>query len=239
MRIAAQVRQETVPPAARPRQDTRPRPDTLPRPDATLGDARFSALLGPDAWQRLPAAIRARFAKRLGPGAAITYAGTIVEARKSLLGHVLAQACRLIGAPLPLSDDVGVPAVVSVTEDGASGGQFWSRIYGRKRGFPQVIHSSKRFSGPTGLEEYLGGGIGIALSLAAERDALHFISRHYFLQIGAWRLVLPRALSPGRLVISHIDRGGDAFEFRLVLTHPLLGEIVRQSGHFRERKLAE
>ncbi len=55
-----------------------------------------------------------------------------------------------------------MPAVVSVTEEAAKGGQFWTCPYGRARGFHQVIHSSKRFAGATGLEEYLGRGFGIA-----------------------------------------------------------------------------
>jgi hypothetical protein len=212
-------------------------PIEIARTSAALGDIRFRTLLGPEGWQILPPAVRARFEKRLGAGASVTYAGTIIESRKNWIGRLLAQACRLIGAPLPLGEEVGVPAVVSVTEDGACGGQFWTRLYGRRRGFPQVIHSSKRFGGPTGLEEYLGLGVGIALRLRAEENGLHFLSDHYFLQIGAVRVRLPRWLGPGALTISHIDRTGDEFEFRLSLIHPLCGEIVRQSGYFRERRI--
>jgi hypothetical protein len=202
---------------------------------AGLHDLRFSALVGADAWSRLPPAVRARFSKRLAPDAAVTYVGTIVDSRRTLPGQWLTEFCRLIGAPLPLDADVGVPAVVTVTEDGASGGQFWTRMYGRLRGFPQVIHSSKRFAGPTGLEEYLGCGFGIALTVSTDEQALHFHSDHYFLVMGDRRLRLPRWLGPGALTISHVDQDDGRFAFVLSLVHPLFGEIMRQTGIFRER----
>jgi hypothetical protein len=90
--------------------------------DLPLHDLRFRALLGADAWSCLPPAVRRRFSTRLAPGAAITYAGEIVECRRTWVGKLLALLCRLIGAPLPLSDDLAVPAIVTVTEDGAPGG---------------------------------------------------------------------------------------------------------------------
>lgn len=200
-----------------------------------LHDLRFAALLGAAAWSRLPPAVCARFSKRLAPDTAVTYVGTIVDSRRTLAGQWLTELCRLIGAPLPLDADVGVPAVVTVTEDGTSGGQFWTRMYGRLHGFPQVIHSSKRFAGPTGLEEYLGCGFGIALTVSADEQALHFHSDHYFLTMGRVRLRLPRWLGPGALTISHVDQGDERFAFVLSLVHPLFGEIIRQTGIFRER----
>lgn len=201
----------------------------------SLHDLRFRVLLGEAGWNRLPAAVRDRFSKRLRPGMAVTYAGRITESRRNAAGHVLAQLCRLIGAPLPLNDDLGAAAVVTVTEDGAAEGQFWTRMYNRAHGFPQVIHSSKRFAGPTGLEEYLGGGFGIALAVSADETALHFHSRHYFLGLGPVRMRLPAWLEPGALTISHIDQGDGGFAFVLDLRHPLLGGMLRQVGLFRER----
>ncbi|MBL7372815.1 DUF4166 domain-containing protein, partial [Escherichia coli] len=91
---------------------------------------------------------------------------------------------RLIGAPLPLGTDIGVSASVSVTADADGQGQYWTRQYGRAQGFPQVIHSAKRFAGPTGIEEYLGLGVGIALRLEEAGGALLFVSDHYFLKLG-------------------------------------------------------
>ena len=212
------------------------RPVTVDGPP--LADFRFRSLIGETDWSRLAPEIRRRFSHRLRPEASITFAGAVVECRRSFLGFLVTQAGRLIGAPLPLHDEVSVPAVVTVTEDSASGGQFWTRIYGHARGFPQVIHSSKRFAGPTGLEEFLGSAFGIALTVKAEARALRFCSDHYFLALGPWRVRLPAWLAPGDLEVSHIDQGDGTFLFVLTLRHRLAGELIRQTCQFRERMSA-
>lgn len=197
-----------------------------------LADLRFRQLLGAQDWARLPEAVRRRFGERLGAGQSANYAGQVLRCRMNPSGWILAQACRLIGAPLPLERETGVAAVVSVTEDRKSGGQVWTRVYARKRGFPQVIHSAKRFAGPTGLEEYLGAGFGIALRISAIEGGIRFSSDHYFLQLGRVRLRLPRWLAPGRLRIDHVDRGDGTFTFTLALHHRLLGEVMCQHCNF-------
>ena len=127
-----------------------------------------------------------------------------------------------------------VPASVCVTEDAAAGGQFWTRVYGRRHGFPQVIHSSKRFCGPTGLEEYVGRGFGIALRVEVGDAALHFVSDHYFLILLGLRLRIPRWLAPGDLRVSHVDCNHGRFAFVLLLRHALLGELIRQTAMFAD-----
>ena len=202
---------------------------------AALGDPRFRRLLEPADWARLPAAVRARFSKRLRGGESASYDGVITECAISRAGRVLAQGCRVIGAPLPLEATQGLAAVVSVTEDGAGGGQIWTRVYARARAFPQVIHSAKRFAGPTGLEEHIGRGFGIALRVEAMGQGIRFVSDHYFVEAGPLRLRLPRWLAPGRLSIEHRDIGCGRFLFTLELAHSLLGALVRQQGLFRDR----
>jgi hypothetical protein len=200
-------------------------------------DPRFRALLSDTAWQTLSPAIRRRFSKRLADGKTATYVGEIAETHFTRLGWWLAQASRLIGGPLPTGADAGVPSIVTVTEDMATGGQIWSRIYTRRRDFPQVIHSSKRFEGPTGLEEYIGRGIAIALRVSAEHGSLVFTSVAYLLQVGPLRLRLPNWLTPGTLTVTHEDVGDDRFRFALQITHPLFGVLIRQSAVFREASL--
>ena len=201
-----------------------------------IGDLRFRALVGEAAWAALPENVRARFGERIADSRSGVYAGEIVECRMNMAGRILAQLCRLIGGPLPLTGDADVPALVSVTEDATSGGQYWTRIYGRHRGFPQVIHSRKCFAGPTGLEEHIGRGVGIALRAEVADGALHFLSDHYFLRLGRLRFRLPRWLAPGRMRVSHIDCRHGLFAFVLRLDHPLFGELIHQTAMFRDMK---
>jgi len=201
----------------------------------TVSDLRFCALLGQIGWAKLPPAVQARFSKRLLPGKSVSYAGNIVACRMTRAGWLFAQFARVIGAPLPLSRDTGIAAQVTVTEDGRSGGQVWTRMYARRLGFPQVIHSAKRFAGPTGLEEYLGCGFGIALTIAANDCGIRFNSDHYFIALGNWRCQLPKWAGPGALQIDHDDLGGGAFAFTLSLRHRLLGELIHQEGHFHDQ----
>jgi len=199
-----------------------------------LSDLRFRTLIGDADWAALPSSIRRRFTQRLAGGNTIVYSGEVVETRLSRAGWWLGQALRLIGAPLPFRTDVRVPSVVTVTEDMAQGGQVWTRLYARRAGFPQIIHSAKRFAGPTGLEEYVGYGIGVALTVHVSDGALVFRGDSYFVQVLGLRLRLPRWLTPGRLRVTHAELSAGEFCYTLALTHPRLGTLVHQVAWFRE-----
>jgi hypothetical protein len=199
-----------------------------------IDDNRFRALLSAEDWGRLPLAVWRRFSMRLADGNTIVYVGEVDSADISIAGWCIAQAIRVIGGPLPTGAATGVPMIVTVTEDAATGGQIWTRMTGRRRGFPQVIHSCKRFAGPTGLEEYVGYGIGVALRICVANEALVFRSVGYFLQIGRWKWPLPLWLTPGDLTVTHADLGGDAFRFTLEIVHPHLGPLLSHSAVFKE-----
>jgi len=203
-------------------------PPEAPRKSADLGDVRFRALLEREEWERLPPEVQSRFSKHLAGTQTALYRGVVIDMQMSRLGWLLAQVCRLFGAPLPLSRQAGGTAVVSVSEDRRCAGQCWTRIYARRGGFPQVIHSAKRFAGPTGLEEYLGRGLGMALRLEPLSDGLAFVSDHYFLQIGRWRVRLRRAITPGTARITHRQIAGKRFLFELIVEHPRVGKLLHQ-----------
>ncbi len=201
-------------------------------------DDRFKNLLGAAAWTRLPKAIRRRFSKRLLGDASLAYQGRVNHMQMNFVGCALAIVLRVIGAPLPFDrTSVGRSAVVTVIEDAATDGQFWIRQYGRAKGFPQMVGSSKRFAGPTGLEEYIGFGIGISLRLKSTRTGLYFVSDRYFLKLRQRRLSFPRWVCPGRLVVGHEELGGGYFRFTLELSHPLFGALIWQDATFRDAEI--
>ena len=208
-------------------------PKRTPEPNREpLYDLRFRALVGPQKWEQLPTEVQRRFTKRLSGPAVALYRGLVVEMQVSWLGRLLAQACRLFGAPLPLCPQTGVAALVSVSEDASSGGQCWTRVYARPGRFPQVIHSAKRFAGPTGLEEYLGRGLGMALRIETLDDGIAFVSDHYFIQVARLRLRLPAWLTPGTTRVIQRQVAGSSFLFGLDLTHPWVGRLFHQQVLF-------
>lgn len=202
--------------------------------DTRVVDLRFRALVGEAGWMRLPTAVQRRFSKRLAAGAVLIYAGEVLETRLSRAGKVLSFLARVLGAPLPLDDGMTGGATVAVMENAGLGGQSWTRTYARAGRFPQVIHSAKCFSGPTGLEEHVGRGVGMSLSVVEENGALVFRSVRYFLALGRWRIPVLRAIAPGDMEIVHKDEGGGAFLFTLTLSHRWFGTLIRQTARFHD-----
>lgn len=211
-------------------RQTRIDPETLPHETHQA----FRSLVGDDDWRRLPPAVQARFERALAPGESATFVGEVASTRMTLVGRCWAQLARVIGAPLPLRVLSHAAAVVVVTEDANDQTQMWTRLYHETGLLPQVVRSMKRFAGPTGLEECVGGGIGMALAVSVEHRALVFRSTGYFWRVGRIRLAIPDWLTPGRIEVSHREERAGRFSFTLAVTHPWFGETIHQVGFFRD-----
>ena len=200
---------------------------------ALLKSLRYPTLVG-DEWGTLPLSVQIRFVKSFNYRKVIVYQGRIHKTRLSKIGLILAKLSKFIGSPLPQDNNIRGPATVIVKEARNFDGQYWTRVYPSSKTFPQVIQSVKRFAGPTGLEEIISKHIGIALDVHVKEKTLSFVSNHYFLLLGKKRIVLPRFLSPGRLVVEHRETGPKRFRYSFCLHHPVLGELIYQTAIFEE-----
>jgi hypothetical protein len=126
------------------------------------------------------------------------------------------------------------PAAVLVTSDTAAHIQIWTRIYHEAGQLPQIIRSMKSFTGPTGLEEWVGAGVGMTLRISVEQRALVFRSVDYVWRCGQRRLRIPDWLTPGRIEVTHREEREGQFSFSLRITNPLFGEIIHQIAFFRD-----
>ncbi len=205
-------------------------------PRAATRHGSFRTLVPETDWIRLPAPVRVRFERELRPGESIAFIGEVAETRMSLIGWLWAQVARLAGAPLPLAELARCAAAVVVTQDGAGATQAWTRIYHGQGSLPQVIRSTKRFAGPTGLEECVGAGMGMTLAVSVEHRALVFRSTEYFWCCGRLRLRIPAWLTPGRIAVTHREERGGRFSFTLEVIHPWFGATIRQVAFFRDTR---
>lgn len=188
----------------------------------------FERLLGAAAWQRLPAAVRARFAPDAHAATTI-YAGTAVV-RATFTGRVFAHLCRCIGTPVAPYVGESVPMRVRVFR--VEAGIVWERHYDFA-GRACVVTSTKQTDGDA-LVEKLGAGLYMRLRTFEEGGALHFASDGYFFRVGDFKLPLPDWFLPGGTRVLHEDLGRGEFRFMLRTRHPWFGEMFFQDGVFAE-----
>jgi hypothetical protein len=210
-------------------------PINSPNAAACAAETRFARLAG-DSWTQLPAPIRRRFSRHLAEGQRTVYLGEVAATHMTMVGRLVAQLARLVGAPLPLEAGGCVPVTVIVTGSERLGGQVWTRIYERAHGFPQVIQSVKRFGGATGLEEIVARGVGMRLKLCVRERALVFCSAGYFIRCLGIQLSLPDWLTPGVIEVVHREESSGQFSFSLSVTHSLAGLVIDQRAFFREEQ---
>lgn len=188
------------------------------------------ALVGAAGWQRLPEAVRRRFAA--GHGTA-TYVGRMAL-RCSPAGRVFAALAKAFGSPLSAATDDAVPTSVRVLGDGR-GGMVWERrFHTHDAGAPHVVRSTKELDAGGRLVERTDGGLSMSLRVFEERGALVFESRRFFLVLGGLRLPVPALLTPGTCRVVHTDLGDGLFRFDLDMVHPLWGRTFHQSGVFAD-----
>jgi Domain of unknown function (DUF4166) len=192
----------------------------------------FVELLGRDAWQRLPAAVRARFAPHdLARPYEVLYEGRM-HVRASWLGRCLARLCRLMGTPVAPFVHENVPVSVKVFDNATRTGTVWERCYHFPGRDPVTVSSTKQVEADGTLVEALGAGLRMRLRVFEHRGELHFLSTGYYFQLGELCIDLPAWMLPGPTLVTHADLGDGTFLFTMHTAHRRWGDMYEQGGRF-------
>jgi hypothetical protein len=183
-------------------------------------------VLGAEAWNRLPEAVRERFADT---AEAVSYAGAFEVVRASALGRLFAWLGTLFGTPVAPRAELNVEARVHVRP--SARGVAWDREYRWADGARHLVRSTKWVDEHGKLIEKLPARLCMPLDTFEDGGVLHFVSRGYYFDLGI-KLWLPRMLSPGVTHVEHIDLGHGWFRFTMTVMHPLFGEMFFQTGRF-------
>jgi len=189
----------------------------------------FCRLLGPVAWQRLPPAVRARFA---GHADAVTLYRGRMRVTASWWGRLFAHACRLIGTPVAPFEGADVPVTVRVYDRADGSGTVWERRYEFPGRAPTIVSSTKQLDDDGALVEALNAGLHMRLAVFEEARALHFVSKGYFFRVGRLCVDLPAWFLPGPTHVVHEDLGDGHFRFAMHTEHRRLGQMFHQEGVF-------
>ncbi len=182
-------------------------------------------VLGSAAWNRLPEAVRERFADTT---AVATYAGAFEVVRASGLGRMFAWLGTLFGTPVAPRAGHHVAARVRVHPDAR--GVAWDREYFWDDGSRSLVRSTKVVSDDGQLVEVLparlcmplhtfeeGGGISGVAVLAESHISVHTWPEKGFAAFDVFMCgdaeprkaieVFKRAFNPGRVVVGEHKRG--------------------------------
>jgi hypothetical protein len=209
--------------------DTHALPRTLVHERTSAGQLHgLRHVLGPDAWSRLPEAVRERFADT---NAAVSYAGAFEVVQASVLGRVFAWVGTLFGTPVAPRAENDVEASVCVTP--GTDGVTWQRAYRWANGSVNLVTSTKVITAEGQLIERLPARLCMPLRAYEDGGVLHFVSSGYYFDLGlGFKLRLPCLFSPGVTHVEHIDLGHDWFRFTMCVTHPVFGVLFFQTGRF-------
>ena len=222
------------------RERTRP-PQAVPVPleaeagaDRKDGGREIRTLVGEAGWRRLAPAIRERFGHAPKAGDTWFLRGVMTEVSATMFGRAMAWMSRLVGGPVTHRTGRDVPVDVHVYEDQVHGGTVWERRYDFGGARRAVAKTTKRLDATGRLLECFGCGFGMELHVYEEAGALNFRSRRFYAELAGRRIRFPYLLSPGTLLVEHIDEGGGAFRFRMTVNHPIFGRVFFQDGIFRK-----
>lgn len=190
----------------------------------------FQAVLGAD-WSSLGAVIRRHYFLRPHSDDAITVTGTMDEVHHSAFARLLIPFGRLFGGIVPYRGR-DVPIEVHYTARPGDATIHWDRVFRFPGRRPFHFWSHMEPGAPGRVIEFVRFGLGIRLAVTAEDGALVFRDRGYVWRLFGRDLPLPMGLVFGTAYVEERPVDDHNFAMRMVIRHPVFGDLFRYSGRF-------
>lgn len=192
----------------------------------------FKKIMGSE-WHKLNPQIQQRFSVKTSSTKPLQFTGELTELSCSFFGKILAFICQAFipGALIPYNSNQCPVDIEVYTKDNSSF-LYKKRLYKIPNKKPIQFISYMTESDKGEVLEYVGCGIGMKLIVFEKNTDLHFKSDGYFIDIGFWRLPIPKLLSPGDIYLMHINEGENKFRISIEITHRWFGKMFTQKGQF-------
>lgn len=197
----------------------------------------FRSQLGAD-WASLSPNIQARFEHDPPLGTVVRYRGIMEEIRCTWLGKIFARFVQHTGALMPY-EGKEVPVDIEVWTQQNEPDVFKKRTYYLPNRKPFIFRSRMRLEKTNKLVEYVGGGLGMFITVQVSERHLQFTDDGYFFHVGPIRIPIPRVLSIGDIYLLHEDLGPTTFRITIDIRHPWYGTLYFQRGTFEHSGSAD
>lgn len=196
-----------------------------------MNEPIFKQVLAND-WDKLGNIIKEHYFLKPYSDDYICVSGVMTEIYHSKLAKLFIPAGLLFGAIVPYQGK-DIPIDVHYNASPKNSNLYWDRVF--------VFPSRKEFHFKSHMElvtdneviEFVRFGIGIRLKVTDEDGALVFRDTGYIWRVFGVDIPIPVNLFLGRAYVEERPIDDESFSMKMILKHPLFGEMFRYKGIFK------
>jgi len=196
-------------------------------------DPIFKQILG-DQWNDLGKVIQDHYFLKPYSDDYICVKGEMDEIYHSPIAKLLIPFALLFGAIVPYNRN-NVPIDVHYNSKSDNSTLYWDRVF--KLSPTHDFHFKSHMEMQSGNEviEYVRFGVGMRLLVTAENGVLIFKDNGYVWKLFGVNIPIPINLIFGKAYIEERPIDDEHFSMKMIIKHPLFGDLFRYSGKFTFR----
>jgi hypothetical protein len=182
-------------------------------------------------WDVLAPVIRAHYGLLPFTDQSLQLKGSMESVTHSRSANLLIPFLALAGALVPYQGkDVPVEVLNHTRRDRS--GLYWQRTFFFAGRTPFIFRSQMQYSGPQEITEFVRFGFGIRFEMVEKDGGIVQHDVGYVWKISRLSIPLPFSLLMGKTYIEEMPVSDTEFAMKMVLSHPVFGEMFQYNGRF-------